>query len=172
MKKTICRVIGVIGILLVAAAYLPLSLPGLFGWNNYVITSGSMEPEIPTGSLVYAREADPSALETGDVIVFDTGPDSALDTVVTHRVVKNDPVAEQLITKGDANETEDLRPVAYADVIGLVKCHIPLMGYAALLLNTLQGKLGAAAVLIAAVLLYLAGSRRKADPSETSKKGE
>jgi len=38
---------------------LPLTVPRLFGYHIYTVVSGSMEPAIPTGSLVYIREAAP-----------------------------------------------------------------------------------------------------------------
>lgn len=33
-----------------------LTLPKVFGYQMYHVLSGSMEPEIPVGSLIYVRE--------------------------------------------------------------------------------------------------------------------
>ena len=49
-------------------------------------------------------------------------------TVVAHRVVQNQYFSEELITKGDANETQDINPVPYRQFIGRVKYHIPSIG--------------------------------------------
>ena len=57
-------------------------IPGLFGIRPYVVYSGSMEPEIPTGAVVFTKEGEFSP-KKGDIITFHNG-----DTVVTHRVVK------------------------------------------------------------------------------------
>ena len=44
----------------------------------------SMEPEIPTGAVVFTKEGEFSP-KKGDIITFHNG-----DTVVTHRVVKKE----------------------------------------------------------------------------------
>ena len=97
--KIFFRCIGntVLGLMLVTA--LVLLIPGLFGIRPYVVYSGSMEPEIPTGAVVFTKEGEFSP-KKGDIITFHNG-----DTVVTHRVVKKEK--DIFITKGDANKTED-----------------------------------------------------------------
>ena len=111
----------------------PLAAPRLFGYAAYAVTSGSMEPGIPVGSLVYAQEADPVGLEAGDVIVFYGGTD--MDTIsptpgteTTHRIVRNDRDRREFTTKGDANAGEDMLPVPYGALIGKVACHFPYLG--------------------------------------------
>lgn len=49
---------------------LPLTVPRLFGYHIYTVISGSMEPAIPTGSLVYIQEMEPEDVEADDVIAF------------------------------------------------------------------------------------------------------
>ena len=49
----------VIGLLLVATMY----VPRFWGIQTYVVTSGSMEPQIPVGSLVYVQKVDPLDIE-------------------------------------------------------------------------------------------------------------
>ena len=82
--KIFFRCIGntVLGLMLVMA--LVLLIPGLFGIRPYVVYSGSMEPEIPTGAVVFTKEGEFSP-KKGDIITFHNG-----DTVVTHRVVKKE----------------------------------------------------------------------------------
>ena len=62
-------VMGVILILIVIAACLTLVIPKAAGYEAYVVVSGSMEPNIPVGSLVYSEKTDPALLRAGDVIV-------------------------------------------------------------------------------------------------------
>ena len=119
--KIFFRCIGntVLGLMLVMA--LVLLIPGLFGIRPYVVYSGSMEPEIPTGAVVFTKEGEFSP-KKGDIITFHNG-----DTVVTHRVVKKEK--DIFITKGDANKTEDPVPAEASQIIGRVVFHLPYLGY-------------------------------------------
>ena len=108
--------IGTLMIVVTILLCLVIALPRIAGINGYVVVSGSMEPKIPVGSIVYARKCEPSSVQKGEVIVF---YDSLGNTVpVTHRVVENRSEQGEIITKGDANATEDFAPVRYENVIG------------------------------------------------------
>ena len=130
---------------------LPLTLPRLFGYHIYSVISGSMEPAIPVGSLLYIEETGPEELQEGEVIAFYGARDSA--AIITHRVLENRVVMGELITKGDANQTNDMNPVPYANVIGEVACHVPGIGRAAELFTSAEGKMLAGGVIGVAVLL-------------------
>ena len=149
--------IGVIIIVIVASACLSIVIPKLAGYNVYVVVSGSMEPAIPVGSIVYSKEVDPAQLQTGDVIVF-TDPARGT-TPITHRVVTNDTGTKTIITKGDANEREDANPVTYNHVIGIVTRHVPRIGFTAAMFTSLLGKVTAGLLLLEAWLLIEIGSR-------------
>ena len=77
-----------------------------------VVLSGSMEPAIPTGGIVFTdtRQTAPC---TGDIITYRLG-----ETTVTHRVVRTEKGS--YITRGDANDGEDASPVAPSQVVGTV----------------------------------------------------
>lgn len=119
----LCNIVGSLILLAVIVSSLPLALPRFLGYQSYAVVSGSMEPEIPTGSVVYTQTVDPRDVDPGDVIAFNNN-----GSVVTHRVVQNQYFREEIITKGDANEKEDINPVAYADVLGRVRYHLPVVG--------------------------------------------
>lgn len=87
-----------------------LLFPGLFGIRPYVVYSGSMEPEIQTGAVVFTK-VEKLSPEKGDIITFRNR-----DTVITHRVVKKQNGT--WITKGDANKTADPVPVEESQIIG------------------------------------------------------
>jgi signal peptidase len=77
----------------------------LFGMRLLVLTSGSMSPAIPTGSLALAKETSASDLRVGDVI---TVPDG--DTLLTHSIVEISPSSGSQVSvllKGDANQWAD-----------------------------------------------------------------
>lgn len=108
--------------LLVALALLNF-LPPAFGIHPFVILSGSMEPAILTGSVIFVNErASPEDLHTGDIITY-----SIEDTYVTHRIAQETPGS--VITKGDANKEADFSPVNRSRILGPVVLSIPYLGY-------------------------------------------
>ncbi|MBR0373673.1 MAG: signal peptidase I [Mogibacterium sp.] len=149
--KAIAKVFDIIGtvtILLVFVLCLSLAVPKLLGFQTYAVMSGSMEPNIPVGSVIYAGDVDPATLGEGDVIVFYNGKS---DVPITHRVVRNDTDKAEVITKGDANQKEDA-PIPYENVIGVVKVHIPYLGHIFAVMSTVSGKLALVAVALAGTL--------------------
>ncbi|MBQ3428253.1 MAG: signal peptidase I [Mogibacterium sp.] len=160
--KTTGRIMHGAGIILmsiVVAACLTLAIPKLVGYDGYVVVSGSMEPNIPVGSIVYSEKTDPALLRTGDVIVF--VDELRGTTPITHRVVSNNPFTGTIITKGDANENQDVNPVTYDSVIGKVVNHVPRIGFTAAMFTSKLGKLIAALILLEAWLLMEVGRRLK-----------
>ena len=60
----------VTSILIAVVVIIAILLAGvkLFGYIPYTVLSGSMEPEIKTGSIVYVKEADPDDIKVGDIL--------------------------------------------------------------------------------------------------------
>ena len=102
----VCSVLGTLLLIIIVAVYLPITVPRAFGYEIYTVISGSMEPAIPTGSLVYVKYIQPEEIQTEDVIAF-YGTD-ADGSIVTHRVVSNSAAMGNFITKGDANSDNDM----------------------------------------------------------------
>lgn len=93
-----------------AGALIGNRLPMPFGYGAAVVLSGSMEPALGVGDLVFVKEA--GRIEKGSIVVFEDRGD-----LVTHRVIE---VREgSVITKGDANNTQD-DPVEMEDIKGTV----------------------------------------------------
>ena len=167
------RVVSFIGsfiMWLVIIICLAMFIPRIAGIDSYVVISGSMEPAIPVGSLVYSKEVDPATLIPGEVIVFysssGTGGSSqtgnSRNTIpVTHRVIENRQQEGEIVTKGDANAHEDLFPVTYNNVLGRVVFHIRSLGYVASLLSGTAGKIGAILVIAAGYLLTEAANNMR-----------
>ena len=88
-----------------------LIVPGLMGWERYVIVSGSMTGTYDRGSLVFDEVVPTKSLKVGDVITYKPPADSGPKGLVTHRIVKifRDPKTGDRVyrTKGDANATAD-----------------------------------------------------------------
>lgn len=94
------------------------------GIKPVAVKSGSMEPAIQTGSICWINfNADKKKLETGDIVAFERGDGQ----LVLHRIVKCSK--KGLITKGDANETEDLGTVRWNQVKGKQLFGLPYIGY-------------------------------------------
>lgn len=102
--------------------------PRLFGLEMFVVTSGSMTPNIDPGDVVMV-DTDDSTPRVGDVITFQPSEDPSL--FITHRVVgvNHTPTRSvEYVTKGDANPSIDLRPVEATQVVGPVDAVLPLIG--------------------------------------------
>ena len=116
--SVLCSALGTLLIIVLIAVCVPLTVPQFWGYHVYAVVTGSMEPEIPVGSLVYIQRSDAAQAQPGDVVAFYGARDSA--AIITHRVVENHVVMGEIITKGDANQTNDMNPVAYENFIGTV----------------------------------------------------
>ena len=91
----------------------------------YVVTSGSMAPAVPAGSLCLVRREIPfEKVKEGDIIAFRT----SLSGTVIHRVVGKGE--EALTTRGDANTLEDGEPVTEDNLVGRVVLTLPFLGFA------------------------------------------
>ena len=104
---------GVIYIMIVVAIGVTL-IPFVAGFRPVVVLSGSMEPTYPVGSMIYYRASNFENIDVGDAITFRLGGEA----LATHRVIKKDDINREFVTKGDNNQTEDVQPVAYENVVG------------------------------------------------------
>ncbi len=150
----IARILGTGVFICTILLLLPLSLPRIMGYSTYNVVSGSMEPEIPVGSLILVKPVDCLELKENDVIAF-----YREDVVVCHRVLENNTFEGKLSTKGDANDTEDFGILTYADVIGIVENHYPVLGSIGAYVSTTSGKLLIFELLVVAALLHIVADR-------------
>lgn len=150
------RIVAAILLIVLVIACIPLTIPRFFGYEIYSVISGSMEPAIPVGSLVYIKGIEPSEVQEGDVIAFYGASDSA--SIITHRVVENRVLMGEFITKGDANQAEDMNPIPYEHLIGRVVRSIPVIGRAAEVLTSRVGKIASIGFIVAALLMRLLAS--------------
>lgn len=149
----ICGALGTALLVVLVLFCLPLTVPRLMGYHIYSVVSGSMEPAIPVGSLVYIKDSAPEDMQVDEVIAFYGARDS--NAIITHRVVENRVVMGEFITKGDANQTEDMNPVSYDNFIGKVVLSVPVIGKLALMLTSLTGKMIAVGVIGVALILEI-----------------
>lgn len=115
--------------LLIGAGYLNGVVP-------YVVLSGSMEPQIKTGSVCFVdTKAAFEGVKPSDVIAFET----ANGALVTHRVIKIKDGAME--TKGDANQVTDGFTTTKENFRGKSVFSIPLAGYVISWVQTTRGKI-------------------------------
>lgn len=123
LVPALCNVFGILLLAVVVALCAPITIPQIAGYQVFNVISGSMEPEIPLGSVIYAKPVEPSTIQEGDVVAFYDG-----GGVIAHRVTTNRTSLGELVTKGDANEVEDFTPVPYEAVVGVVENSVPELG--------------------------------------------
>ena len=117
MKRAVKAIINFF-IYVAIVAVVVLGLPKFLSWSlntpypMAAITSGSMWPALHEGDLIFIQGVKGSDLKTGDIIVYRNANGNGF---TIHRIAKLDP--DTLVTKGDANFTED-EPVKYENIVG------------------------------------------------------
>lgn len=97
--------------------------PNLFEYRPLVVLTGSMEPTIKTGSVLYYKDVPEEELKVGDAITF-----SVNNQVVSHRIVSIENGLYE--TKGDANASPDAMKISYNNILGKdADISIPYVGY-------------------------------------------
>jgi signal peptidase len=128
-----------------------------------VVISGSMEPSIHKGDLLFVAGKDAEDIrngtaedKNGDVIVFDARGlwVGAPQEPIVHRVIDKYNISDTwfFITKGDANHYPDAAPVPESNVIGVVVGGIPYIGWVKIFLEE-SGMLIPLLVIISALLV-------------------
>jgi signal peptidase I len=143
---------------LVLAALAPLAL----GYSAHVVTSGSMTPRVNPGDVVVTAPVTAAELRTGQVLlIHDPEVPGGL---LLHRLVSFDE-AGRLVTRGDANQSDDSLHAAQSDVRGLAVMRVPWVGLPSLW--RAHGRFGllalTGAVLIAAAVFASRGGKRPVD---------
>lgn len=131
----------------------PLTIPKLFSYEIYHVTSESMEPTFPVGSAVYVQKCPVSKVDINDVIAFTMGTDT--DQIMTHRIIEDDTDKGEFVTKGDHNNTVDAEGVSYSRVIGKVTYCIPHYGAVATFFDTTTGRAFTISVFAVSIILWM-----------------
>lgn len=128
-------------LLLLVALALAVAFTGvrLFGLTPFTVTSGSMEPVYPVGSMIYVKQVDPQDVQVGETITF------YLDasTVATHQVwaIEGESFRTQGIANRDSagNILHDAVPVPFDALIGKPVACIPCLGFVYAVIRTTTG---------------------------------
>lgn len=107
----------------------------LAGIRSFVVVSGSMQPTLPVGSVVYVMPSQEYLV--GSIVAFT----NAASQTVTHRVVSINDKADGRYyrLKGDANNSADSDEIKGSTIIGKSFFSIPYIGRLVQLLRTPVG---------------------------------
>lgn len=170
VKKVLLIVITILLILLVAFnAYnffslkvLKHKLTTVGGYSLLEVVSGSMEPTIHVGDMIIIN-TKASNYQENDIVTF-------LDvngSFVTHRIVSIDE--EEMITKGDFNNTED-EPTKMNKIVGKYVARIPGAGK---ILSSFKNPFTLVMILIIGLLFcYLISTDKNGNPIFTDEEKE
>lgn len=173
MKKVLKAILNFIINILVIIALIILLISIYYLFQTKVLKKGFVNIcgytifEVATGSMS-------GTIEVGDVIIVKLTKDVNLDDIVvykqdknliTHRIIKID--GENIITKGDANNTEDL-PITINDIVGKVIYTVENVGIWKKVLFTPQVliSLTITIVLIGITITYNPKDNKKENESE------
>lgn len=147
-KKTINILLTILVLAILPIVVLTLissKTSALYGIQSFVVLTGSMEPNLSTGSVIYTRPNQ--NYSKGDIIAFKNG-----DRTITHRIASVKGI-NTYVTKGDANNAADSEAVTKDKIIGKELFAIPYIGYFIRFLSTLQSFL----LFIAAPIILFIG---------------
>ena len=102
----------------------------LFGYRIYYVSTGSMDPDIPQGSIAIVKKTPPEQLKIGDFISF-ISPDPNLNgAIITHAIydIEEGENGPMFTTKGTANPVPDTYKVDADGITGKVVYHSEKLG--------------------------------------------
>ena len=186
MKKAISIINRIITIFLIAvllfAGYVFFNVmragkdkvPSVFGLSFLQVATGSMEPTIPTRSMIIVRETDAAKIKVGDVITFYSTDPQIENLPNTHRVtaITQENGMPVFTTKGDAGEEDDPYPV-YADhLIGVYIKHFSVGSIPDLLHNRYFFFFALLVPLCIVIMLEVIRVKKSAEEKSEAKKEE
>lgn len=129
----------------------------ILGFRQYMVDTGSMEPQYSIGDLIIIKETPKEKIQVGDVINYTSA--NGIDTI-THRVVE---ILEKdgetyYKTKGDNNNEEDPDLVNFNQVQGVLVFKISKLGT---IIKKMLTENGIIIILAFIILLYLRDEKKE-----------
>lgn len=130
--KVMSKILTVLAVAIMLGTVMLVS--NQFHYGALVVATESMTGEINKGDVAIFESYDDQALEEGRVIVYEKN-----DSMIVHRVVDIQIIngIARYYTKGDANEAIDAGYITDADIVGTVNYKLPFLGYPTLWLRSL-----------------------------------
>lgn len=154
------------GVILVMCLVCIAGIGGLYlmGKTPRVIVSGSMEPEIHTGSLAFIdTKVSYEDIEENDIVAFENENG---DMVVHRAIAVTDGGIE---TKGDANDVSDGVTTTSDNYYGKYMFSIPNIGYVLFAIKSKRGIIITVTAIVAYILLgYIIGDNNDKKEKEAT----
>ena len=99
----------------------------IFGYQSFIVLTGSMEPEIKPGDIVVIKEVNGQNLQVGDIITYSI---KNTTQTVTHRIIEvvNKDGSIYYKTKGDNNNAADSELIESQKVVGKLALKFDQLG--------------------------------------------
>lgn len=115
----------------------------IFGYKAFIVKSDSMKAtDFDAGDLILVKEVDPSTLQAGDIISYQSTNIENYGDTVTHKIRSLTKDAEGnsgFITYGTTTDTDDENIVTYSFVLGQYQTKLPGVGKFFQFLKTTPG---------------------------------
>ena len=153
-------------ILIIQSIANPDITPSVFGIKTFTIVSRSMEPTLEINDVIFVKEYDINKLQEGDIIAFVQDED-----IITHRIEKIEINEKKrlFITKGDSNNTTDLKKINEFQIEGKYIGKIPKIGK---IFSLLKNKYVFIIVIVILIICYLLERKKLNKKIERKKKRE
>jgi signal peptidase len=119
----------------------------LGGIRSFAVLTGSMEPKLPVGSIVYTQKR--TWYPIGSVITFTHD-----GVTVTHRIVDiiNKDNVLFYTTRGDANNTNDSHMIQQSEVLGKEIISLPYVGR---IIAFIKSPIGFLSLIILPIIIFI-----------------
>ncbi|MBQ8408584.1 MAG: signal peptidase I [Clostridia bacterium] len=104
----------------------------LFGFRAMIVQTDSMSAtDFNAGDLIFSKPVDPTTLQPGDIITFQSLNEESYGEIVTHKIreiVQNEEGRPAFVTYGTTTDTNDRSLVTYDFVLGKYAGRLPQVG--------------------------------------------
>lgn len=161
--KIIVNLVIVVAIAVAAA----LLIPPFAGVHTVMSDNTETDTNLPIGSVAYGTSADASELEAGDRIIYSEGSRDYI-----YEITDIDQDTHRYTVKDVYDNNSDTETVTIRSSIPKVVLVLPLIGYAAIALQTTVGLIVAGAAIVVLIILFILSEILRKDRKGWSEEDE
>ena len=157
VTTTVALILAVVLCVVVVSQVLSKGYVSLGGYSMFRVSTGSMEPTLPVGTLLISKEVPISEIRVDDIVNFRSKSANMLGAVITHRVIDILESADGQIyleTKGDANQYPDSSYVEQKNLIGVVVYNTADGNFFSELIGIITSPIGFFACIVCPCLIF------------------
>jgi signal peptidase len=158
-------------VFLAVSPFAAYAAPAMVGADeSYIVLTGSMEPGLVPGDVVFVSSVPAAQIGVGDVVTFERGEGPP----TTHRVIEVVTANgdRTFRTQGDNNEDPDPVPVRSEQVVGVVTFSIPYVGTVITAADSQYGFVGLVVLPFALLVLDVSYGKLRARRGAASAAGQ